>query len=41
LQINKIEPSEIFGHEYLQQAKDFAEFAKKFREQAVLAEKVA
>jgi sulfite reductase (ferredoxin) len=41
LQINKTEPSESFGREYLQQAKEFAEFAKKFREQAVLAEKVA
>jgi sulfite reductase (ferredoxin) len=41
LQISKTEPSESFGREYLQQAKDFAAYAKKFREHAVLAEKVA
>jgi sulfite reductase (ferredoxin) len=41
LQINKQEPSETFAKEYLQQAKAFAEWAKQYREQAVLAEKVA
>lgn len=40
LQINKNEPSEGFANEYLSEAKVFANWAKQFREQAVLAEKV-
>lgn len=39
LRMNDIAPSEAFANEYLQQAKEFVEFAKTFREQAVLAEK--
>jgi sulfite reductase (ferredoxin) len=41
LKMNDTEPNETFAKNYLQQAKDFAAFAKKFREQTVLAEKVA
>jgi sulfite reductase (ferredoxin) len=41
LQINKQEPSEAFAREYLQKAKAFAIWAKQYREQTVLAEKVA
>jgi sulfite reductase (ferredoxin) len=41
LQINKMEPSEAFAKEYLDKAKAFATWAKQYREQAVLAEKVA
>ena len=41
MKMNDADPSEAFAKNYLQQAKEFAEFAKKFREQAVLAEKVA
>lgn len=41
LQINKQEPSEAFANEYLERAKEFASWAKQYREQAVLAEKVA
>lgn len=37
--MNDVPPSETFANEYLQQAKRFIEFAKVFREQAVLAEK--
>ena len=37
--MNDVPPSETFANEYLQQAKKFIEFAKTFREQAVLAEK--
>ena len=37
--MNDVPPSETFANEYLQQAKKFIEFAKVFREQAVLAEK--
>lgn len=37
--MNDVAPSESFANEYLQQAKKFIEFAKVFREQAVLAEK--
>ncbi|HEX6170209.1 MAG TPA: HEPN domain-containing protein, partial [Chitinophagaceae bacterium] len=37
--MNDVPPSETFAHEYLQQARRFIEFAKTFREQAVLAEK--
>jgi sulfite reductase (ferredoxin) len=40
LQINKNEPSEGFANEYLSEAKVFANWAKQFREQAILAEKV-
>jgi sulfite reductase (ferredoxin) len=40
LQINKNEPSEGFANEYLSEAKVFANWAKQFREQTVLAEKV-
>ena len=39
LRMNDIPPSEAFAKEYLQQAKEFIEFAKVFRDQAVLAEK--
>jgi sulfite reductase (ferredoxin) len=41
LQINKTEPSEAFALDYLQKAKAFATWAKQYREQAILAEKVA
>jgi len=37
--MNDVTPSETFANEYLHQAKKFVEFAKIFREQAVLAEK--
>ena len=39
LSMNDVPPSESFANEYLQQAKNFIEFARDFREQAVLAEK--
>ena len=39
MRMNDVPPSEKFATEYLQQAKEFIEFAKVFREQAVLAEK--
>ena len=39
MRMNDVPPSENFAKEYLQQAKDFIEFAKVFREQTVLAEK--
>jgi sulfite reductase (ferredoxin) len=39
LRMNDSEPSENFANEYLQQAKAFVEFAKEYRERAVLAEK--
>jgi sulfite reductase (ferredoxin) len=39
LRMNDIEPSENFASEYLQQAKDFAAYAKASREQMVLEEK--
>lgn len=41
LKMNDNPPSEEFAKTYLQDSKDFAAFAKKFREEAVLAEKVA
>lgn len=41
LKMNDNAPSEAFGKSYLQESKDFAEFAKKFREEAVMAEKMA
>jgi sulfite reductase (ferredoxin) len=41
MRMNDTAPSEAFAREYLQQSKEFAEFAKKFREQAVLSERVA
>jgi sulfite reductase (ferredoxin) len=41
LKMNEVEPSEEFAVTYLQQAKDFASFAKQYREQAVIAEKEA
>ena len=37
--MNDVPPSDTFANEYLQQARRFIEFAKAFREQAVLAEK--
>ena len=40
LKMNNTEPSEEFGRAYLQQAKEFILFAKRFREQTVLNEKV-
>ena len=39
MRMNDVPPSEEFAKEYLQQAKEFIEFAKVFREQTVLAEK--
>ena len=39
LQMNDQLPSKEFAEAYLQQAKDFIVFARKFREQSVLAEK--
>jgi len=39
MRMNDVPPSEDFANEYLQQAKEFIEFAKVFREQTVLAEK--
>ncbi len=39
MRMNDVPPSEDFAKEYLQQAKEFIEFAKLFREQSVLAEK--
>jgi len=39
MRMNDAQPSEEFAKEYLQQAKEFIDFAKTFREQAVLAEK--
>jgi len=39
LRMNDTPPSEEFANEYLRQAKGFIEFAKVFREKAVLAEK--
>ncbi|MBK5270459.1 MAG: HEPN domain-containing protein, partial [Bacteroidia bacterium] len=39
LKMNDAEPTETFARNYLQEAKDFAAFAKQFREQTVLAEK--
>lgn len=39
MRMNEAAPSKEFATEYLQQAKEFNEFAKTFREQTVLAEK--
>ena len=39
MRMNDAEPSEAFANEYLEQAKAFVEFAKEYREKAVLAEK--
>jgi len=39
MRMSDVPPSEAFANEYLQQAKEFIEFAKIFREQAVMAEK--
>jgi sulfite reductase (ferredoxin) len=39
MRMNDAAPSEEFANEYLHQAKEFIEFAKTFREQAVMAEK--
>jgi sulfite reductase (ferredoxin) len=39
MRINEESPSESFAIGFLQQAKDFIEYAKQWREQAVLAEK--
>ena len=39
MRMNDVPPSEGFANEYLQQGKEFIEFAKVFREQTVLAEK--
>jgi sulfite reductase (ferredoxin) len=41
MRMNDMTPSEAFANEYLQQAKDIIEFAKVYREQAILAEKEA
>lgn len=40
LQINKTEPSDIFARDYLESAKAFAAYARQYREQAILEEKV-
>ncbi len=40
MRMNEAAPSEEFASEYLEQAKVFAEFARAFREQAVLVEKI-
>jgi hypothetical protein len=37
--MNDVPPSENFANEYLEQAKEFIEFANVFREHTVLAEK--
>ena len=39
MRMNDAEPSETFALNYLLQAKAFVEFAKEYRERAVLAEK--
>lgn len=39
MRMNDTAPSEVFANDYLQQALGFIEFAKTFREQAVVAEK--
>ena len=39
MRMNEAPPSEEFALNYFEQAKEFVEFAKVFREQAVLAEK--
>ena len=39
MRMNDVPPSEEFAKEYLQQAKEFIEFAKQWREQAILIEK--
>jgi sulfite reductase (ferredoxin) len=39
MRMNEVAASEEFAVDYLEQAKEFVEFAKTFREQAVLAEK--
>ncbi|HET6993683.1 MAG TPA: HEPN domain-containing protein [Chitinophagaceae bacterium] len=39
MRMNEVAPSEEFAIDYLEQAKEFVEFAKAFREQVVLAEK--
>jgi sulfite reductase (ferredoxin) len=39
LRMNDAPPSETFANEYLQQAKEFVEYARAFREQAVMMEK--
>jgi sulfite reductase (ferredoxin) len=41
MKMNDAEPSEAFAKSYLRESKEFAEFARSFREQAILAEKVA
>lgn len=41
LKMNDAEPTEAFAKSYLAESKEFAAFAKKFREETVLAEKVA
>jgi len=41
LKMNDNAPSEAFAKSYLQESKEFAEFAKKFREETVMAEKMA
>jgi sulfite reductase (ferredoxin) len=39
MRMNDVSPSQEFANEYLQQAKDFIEYAKVYREQTILAEK--
>jgi sulfite reductase (ferredoxin) len=39
MRMNDVPPSEEFAKNYLQQAKEFVEFAKQWREQAILVEK--
>jgi sulfite reductase (ferredoxin) len=38
LKMNEAEPSEAFAKSYLEQSKEFAAFAKQFREQTILAQ---
>ncbi|MBX9785614.1 MAG: HEPN domain-containing protein [Chitinophagaceae bacterium] len=41
LRMNETAPSPAFANEYLQQAKEFVAYAKQFREQLVLEEKIS
>src|SRR5438477_2719582 len=36
IRMNEVSPSEEFANEYLEQAKEFVEFANSFREQSIL-----
>lgn len=41
LKMNDNAPTEAFAKSYLQESKDFADFAKRFREETVMADKIA